>query len=165
MAEKSFTKEEWDDLLRAPLMAGLAVAAASPSGLIGALQEASALSKLLVETKKGAGANPLIDGAIDDLMTPEGRERAKPKGLLGKSADQVRKEALGAIQRAAELAEQKGPAGAAPAYKAWLSAVAHRVAEASKEGGFLGFGGVEVSEAETATLRDLDSILGTKAHV
>ncbi len=165
MAEKSsFTKEEWDDLLRAPLMAGLAVAAASPSGLIGALQEASALSKLLVDTKKESGSNPLIDAVIADLMTPEGRERAKPSGLFGKPAEVVRKEALAAIQRAAAAVEAKGTGGA-PAYKAWLSSVAHRVAEASKEGGFLGFGGVEVSEAETATLRDLDRMLGTKAHV
>ena len=165
MAEKSsFNKEEWDDLLRAPLMAGLAIAAASPSGLIGALQEASALSKLLVETKKESGSTSLIDAVVGDLMTAEGRERAKPKGMFGKSAEEVRREAMAAIQRAAAAVEAKDPADA-PAFKTWLSTVAHRVAEASKEGGFLGFGGVEVSEAETTTLRDLDRLLGVRAHV
>jgi hypothetical protein len=165
MAEKSaFTKEEWQDLLRAPLMAGLAVAAASPSGLIGALQEASAISKLLVDTKKESGSNSLIDAVVADLMTAEGREQAKPQGLFGKPAEVVRKEALAAIQRAAAAAESKS-AHEAQVYKTWLSTVAHRVADASKEGGFLGFGGVQVSEAEESTLRDLDRMLGTRAHV
>jgi hypothetical protein len=35
------------------------------------------------------------------------------------------------------------------------------VTEASKEGGFLGFGGVQVSDAEKATLAQIASALGT----
>jgi hypothetical protein len=37
------------------------------------------------------------------------------------------------------------------------------VAEASTEGGFLGFGGVKVSDAEKATLADIAKALGTAA--
>jgi hypothetical protein len=37
------------------------------------------------------------------------------------------------------------------------------VAEASAEGGFLGIGGVQVSEAEKATLGDISKALGTSA--
>ena len=44
----------------------------------------------------------------------------------------------------------KAPADAA-AYKAWLSTIAHKVAEAGVEGGFLGFGGEKVSDDERAT--------------
>jgi len=33
------------------------------------------------------------------------------------------------------------------------------VAEASKEGGFLGFGGIRVSDAEKATLADINKAL------
>jgi len=36
------------------------------------------------------------------------------------------------------------------------------VAEASTEGGFLGFGGVRVSDAEKATLTEISSALGLK---
>ena len=43
--------------------------------------------------------------------------------------------------------------------KAWLRQVSHNVAEASKEGGFLGFGGVTVSDAEKATLGEIDAAL------
>jgi hypothetical protein len=38
------------------------------------------------------------------------------------------------------------------------------VAEASKEGGFLGIGGVQVSEAEKATLAEIAAALGTRAQ-
>jgi hypothetical protein len=37
------------------------------------------------------------------------------------------------------------------------------VAEAAKEGGVLGFGGVPVSDAEKATLADISKALGTTA--
>ena len=37
------------------------------------------------------------------------------------------------------------------------------VAEASSEGGFLGIGGVQVSDAEKATLADISRALGTSA--
>jgi len=39
----------------------------------------------------------------------------------------------------------------------------HKVAEASSEGGFLGIGGVQVSDAEKATLGDIAKALGTSA--
>ena len=51
------------------------------------------------------------------------------------------------------------PADAA-AFKSWLFSVSRRVAEAASEGGFLGFGGVQVSAAERATLGDIAEALG-----
>jgi hypothetical protein len=53
----------------------------------------------------------------------------------------------------------KAPSDAA-AYKSWLVEIASDVAEASKEGGFLGFGGVAVSDAEKATLSEIANVLG-----
>jgi hypothetical protein len=38
--------------------------------------------------------------------------------------------------------------------------VSQKVAEAATEGGFLGFGGVQVSDAERATLDDIAEALG-----
>ena len=37
-----------------------------------------------------------------------------------------------------------------------------KVAEAAKEGGFLGFGGTQVSEQEAATIKELSTALGAK---
>jgi hypothetical protein len=41
--------------------------------------------------------------------------------------------------------------------------ISQNVAEASSEGGFLDIGGVQVSDAEKATLADISKALGTRA--
>ncbi len=45
-------------------------------------------------------------------------------------------------------------------FKVWLQHVAQKSAEAGSEGGFLGFGGVAVSDAEKATLGEITEALG-----
>jgi len=52
---------------------------------------------------------------------------------------------------------------AAAAVAVKFAGIAAKVAEASTEGGFLGFGGVKVSDAEKATLADIAKALGTTA--
>ena len=49
---------------------------------------------------------------------------------------------------------------AAPGFIGWLTRIARDSAEAGTEGGFLGFGGVKVSEAEKTLLARLDTVLG-----
>jgi hypothetical protein len=60
----------------------------------------------------------------------------------------------------AALIEKKAKPEEAQGFKQWLVTVAQRVAEAAKEGGFLGFGGTQVSEQETATIKELSTALG-----
>ncbi len=48
----------------------------------------------------------------------------------------------------------------AAAFKTWIYANAVRVAEAAKEGGFLGFGGVRVTDAEKATVAEVKQAAG-----
>ncbi|WP_245283378.1 hypothetical protein [Bradyrhizobium sp. WSM2793] len=49
--------------------------------------------------------------------------------------------------------------GDAVAFKNWLRQISQSVAEASSEGGFLGIGGVAVSDAEKATVAEISSAL------
>lgn len=67
-----------------------------------------------------------------------------------------------ALKQVATLADSKAGADAA-GFKRWLAALAERVAQASKEGGFLGIGGTRVSEQETTALRDIGVALGLSA--
>ena len=46
-----------------------------------------------------------------------------------------------------------------PRSRNWLQGISQHTAEAAKEGGFLGFGGVQVSDAEKATLGEISSAL------
>ena len=56
----------------------------------------------------------------------------------------------------------KAPEDAA-GFKRWLQDVAQKAAEAGTEGGFMGFGGVAVSDAEKATLAEISGALGAPA--
>jgi hypothetical protein len=163
MASKTeFTPEEWAQIRRSPMMASLAVVAASPSGPVGVVKEMFAVGKLITETKTKGGANGLVEALVTDIATREGLEQAKPTEIKGMSSDQVRSHAVDALKAVAALVDRKAPADAA-GFKTWLQEVARRVANASKEGGFLGIGGTLVNEQEQSALRDTASALGVQA--
>jgi hypothetical protein len=60
--------------------------------------------------------------------------------LQGAKGAEIKQRAIDALRSAAAVVDQKAPFDAT-AYKSWLLQIANSVAEASKEGGFLGFGG------------------------
>ena len=63
MADKaSFTKEEWMLLLKSPMIAGMAVTAADPSGLWGLLKESFAGGTAL--TRAVTGADTATGGTV-----------------------------------------------------------------------------------------------------
>ena len=164
MADKtSFTKEEWTLLLESPMMAGMAVTAADPSGLWGLLKESFAGGNALAKALSDPGANQLVKALASDFSTSEARSAArdglKTKFAKSQPADVKTKSIEGLRQVSAVLAA-KAP-GDAAAFKAWLGQISQSTAEAASEGGgLLGFGGVQVSEAEKATLAEISQALG-----
>lgn len=166
MANKqNFKPDEWTKILQSTMLAGMAVTAAEPSGLFGTLKEAFASSSALAAAKTNAGSNELIKAVVADFETKEGRSsvqevlRQNFKGA--KPADAVQR-SLANLREVSAILDAKAPQDAA-AFKSWLRAISQNVAEASSEGGFLGIGGVKVSDAEKATLADISKALGTSA--
>lgn len=156
-----FAPEDWARVVGAPMLAGMAVTAADPGGLWGAVRESAATAGALRGTAGAAGDNALVAEIIAAYGTPEGRDMAR--GVLkaevrGKQPAEVVDAALDELGAVAALVASKAPE-AAEGYKDWLKTVASKVAEAGTEGGFLGFGGVKVSEAEKATLARLETAL------
>ena len=166
MANKqNFKPDEWTKILESTMLAGMAVSAAEPSGLWGALKEAFASSSALAAAKTDVGSNELIKAVVADFETKEGRaavQEALRQHLSGaKPADAVQR-SLANLREVSTILNSKAPQDAA-AFKAWLQAISKNVAEASSEGGFLGIGGVQVSDTEKATLADISKALGTRA--
>ena len=61
MATKpNFTPDEWSRLLSSPMVAGMAITAADPSGVWGLLKEGMAGGWALLEAREDAQANPLV---------------------------------------------------------------------------------------------------------
>ena len=166
MANKqNFKPDEWTKILESTMLAGMAVSAAEPSGLWGALKEAFASSSALAAAKTDVGSNELIKAVVADFETKEGRsavQEALRQHLAGaKPADAVQR-SLANLREVSTILNSKAPHDAA-GFKAWLQAISKNVAEASSEGGFLGIGGVQVSDTEKATLADISKALGTRA--
>ena len=165
-----YSPEEWKLILKAPLMAGLAVIAASPSGPLGVLREMFAVGKLVAETKsqaegQGGLSNELLRAAVADLASPDGRAQVDVAGLQGLAPEQLRAHALDACRTFASLVDRKASREEAQGVKRWLVTIAQRTAEAVKEGGFLGVGGTRVSEAETGAIREVAQALGIDSPV
>ena len=153
-----YTKEEWDLIVKSPVMASMAVIAASPSGPIGVLKEMFAVGKGLWAGAEGT-TNPLIGAVVADLKAGArpAMPRERPQDLA-----QAKAQALGACREVAVLLGRKAP-GEAEGFKRWLLGSAQGVAEAAKEGGVFGIGGVQVSEAEKTALAEVAQALGVKA--
>jgi len=162
MATKAdFTADEWKKILGSPLLAALAVTVADPSGIWGLLQEGMASGRALIEARNAPGANALVKQLADEMTTSEGRTIARDgvkAELTAKTPEEIKQQALAAVAETGRIVDAKAPQDAAE-FKGWLKHVAEKVAEAAPEGGFLGFGGVRVSDKEKATLAEIATAL------
>jgi hypothetical protein len=144
VANKSnFTVEEWDQIRRVPTLVGLAVMAASPSGPLGVMRESSAAGEVL----RGG-----LTEAKTELMQVVGQdvlENTLVVHLDSGDVEQIRGKALAACRELGNILRNKASEEEAEEFRQWLMRIATATAEAEKEGGFLGIGGVRVTEQET----------------
>jgi hypothetical protein len=84
---------------------------------------------------------------------------ARMKAKRIDSAEKLRAQALDDCRAALPLLAKVSPQQASE-YKQWAMAVAEKVAMASTEGGFLGFGGERLSANEQKLLGELKTALG-----
>jgi len=71
---------------------------------------------------------------------------------------EIKTKSIDALRQVSALLDAKAP-GYAAAFKTWLRHIAQSVAKAASEGGFLGLGGTQVSEAEKATPQEISQAL------
>lgn len=148
-----YTAEEWQAVLTAPILAGLYISTADVSGVIGMFQEAAAVPRLIIETAKEAGSTSLVHSIAEALKAGDRPQMPTlPRGDL----PTVRTAIMEQLTNAVTVVRQKAPAEA-DGFRNFLVACAHKVAEAAKEGGFLGFGGELVSADETKAISDLSA--------
>jgi hypothetical protein len=162
MATKTdFSATEWETLRDAPHAVVLAVAAAGGSGLFGSIKEAMAPAVILVEALKGE--NQLLRQICDKEEIKASIESLKD---MAKSSNDFkiiqalyRKSAIDKSQAGLDLLKRKGTPEDVAAFRSFLLKLGEKVANAAKEGAFLGFGGVRVSEEERVILAELAQAL------
>jgi hypothetical protein len=148
-----FTSDEWNNLLKAPMLAAYAVAGAAPSRQEDFVREMAGVAEAVVEVEHSVAKDSLLGLVIADIVANAEDDKSGPTEKL--SLDEARVRAIDTCRNVAATLDVKVSPEEAYQYKRWVLVVAERVAEAAKEGGLFGFGGEQVSGGEVATINEL----------
>lgn len=168
----NLTDDELQLLATLPQAIGSAVAFAGRSGLFGTGKEMFASGQALMAGVKDYPRNELIQAIVPDPSAEDknaelaqarksrdwAMARMKAKGIT--SAEKLSAQTLEDAREAAQILNGKLDATVASEYRAWAMSVAEKVAMASTEGGFLGFGGTRLSDAEKDVIAQIKTALG-----
>jgi hypothetical protein len=157
--KSDFTEDEWSRVVRAPLVAGMAITLADPGGPIEATKETMATLKSA--TSPPSREQLLAEVALEIQAMAQQRKSPlagyRPTGDGAPAGEQVLEE----VRAAQALVVAKASPEEATAFGTWLVTAAQAAADAAKEGGFMGFGAQQVSDREAAMLdRVRDAVTG-----
>ncbi len=159
LTKNDFAAEDWSTLRDTPYLVGLATMLAEPSGL-GTIKESFAITMGMWENQ--ASGIPLIRD-----LTSRTEMQAAQNSIKGRFSgsraelpkDDIRDLALERARSSMAILSGKADPEEIDAYRKFLYGLAEKVANASREGGVLGFGGKAVSAAEQSFLDDLQNTI------
>lgn len=167
MDPNDLTSDDWYTIIEGTGATTGMIMMSDMSGPIGISKEAMAAMDVLREdhwqSPFMAALRTRIFGATKEQQAElQRRAQARQEALKSQrlTPEQARQTFLGSIEAAATLVESKLGAETAGEFKQLLYQVAEKTAQAGKEGGFLGFGGIPVSSTEEAALADIKATLG-----
>ncbi len=148
----SYTDAEWETMRGAPLAAMALVVSASPSKGGKASAELMAGAAAIIESADAAEPTTLLGTAFGGGPTEAELTALDNSTMTGADA-------LAAITAGVTLVSQKNPNDLS-AYRAMINKTGLAVAQAAKEGGFLGIGGKLISPEEEAALAEIKNAAG-----
>jgi hypothetical protein len=145
-AKADFNADEWSVVVGAPLLAAMMVIAAERGG---SMRESVAVARAYAEAKERH------DGELMSalLSTPPASAANRPA-----TREDLHDAATAELREALAILERVGDADEVVEYKRFVFSLAESVANAHKEGGFLGIGGKAVSDAERAALDEIAAL-------
>jgi hypothetical protein len=144
-----FNAEEWERVVRGPVLAGLRVIAADRGGT---LRESVSMAQAYNEARAQHGESELLDELVATPPQLDPRQLGSPQEAPSK--------ALEGLAEAVRILEAKATPEEVDGYRRFVLGLAERVARAHKEGGFLGVGGKEISDEEQRALDEIIATLG-----
>ena len=159
MTTKSdFTEDEWARVVRAPMVAGMAISLADPGGPIEATKETMASVKSA--TNPPSREQLLAEVALE--IQAMAQQRQNPlKGYKPSRDSAVGEQVLEELRAVQGIVAAKASPEETAAFGTWLVAAAQAAADAAKEGGFMGIGAERVSEREQAMLDQVRASVST----
>jgi hypothetical protein len=163
-SDSPYTNDEWLLLVETPVKIGRAVMAVSPSGALGMTQEIMALRTCYLDAFQET-KTPILLSMRQHLQNQNTMEAIWTDAghAFGDRWDaaNVRQTAITSCQQADTLLKKISPQDA-QAYKEFVYKTALKVAEAAREGGFMGVGGITVSAEEKSLLTEIARTLGVQ---
>ena len=157
-----FTAEEWQSLLQAPGAVGIYIMTADRSFVIGSIKEAMAISAGILKKEKESNSG-LLASLLTEFKNKETASLARIN-FDRKDTEAIQETTIDILKQAAAVLELKATDEESAEIRQWLYDLSVKAANAAKEGGFLGFGGVRVSDAEKAALRKIAWILSVQVR-
>jgi hypothetical protein len=145
-----FNAEEWATVVAGPLHAGMRVISADRGGT---LRETLAMGRVYEEARAHHGESELLDELVKSPPSIDPDRLREAGGDISALTTRQLREAIRILEAKATPAE-------VDAYKRFVMTVAQAVAGAHKEGGFLGIGGKQISDAENQALDEVSNALG-----
>jgi hypothetical protein len=145
-----FNAEEWSRVVNGPLYAGMRVISADRGGT---LRETVAMGRVYQEARQRHGESELLDELLKSPPSIDPDRLREAGGDIAAITSQQLRDVI-------SLLEAKGQPAEVDAYKKFVMAVAQAAAGAHKEGGFLGIGGKQISDAENQALDEISMALG-----
>jgi hypothetical protein len=157
-SKADFTEVEWTRIRRAPFVAGLAISIADPGGPIEVAKETMASIR---SASVAPSDEELVQSVARDIQTLIQQKQSPMGDFKPTSGALAGQQVLDELRAVNEIVAAKATGDEADAFRRWLMTAARAAAAAAKEGGFMGFGGEQVSRGEQAMLDQLSSTLGT----
>jgi len=172
--QERFSEEELFLLASTPNLVGTMMVFAEGSGL-GTIKEMYANSKSFINGAKKFPNNEIITTILPDITdmddVKEKTKSLKEKSIEAfkeqniKSQEEMKSYALSQLENVVSLLGEKATQEESSEYKEWILSILENIANAAKEGGFLGFGGERISEGEKETFAEVANILGVDAKL
>jgi hypothetical protein len=156
--KSDFSEEEWVRVRRAPLVAGMAISLADPGGPIETARESIATIK---STTNPPSREQMLAEIALDIQSMTQQKQNPLSGFRPSKGVQAGPFVLDELRAVMQIVSSKATPEETGAFSRWLLSVAQAAADAAKEGGFMGFGAVQVSQGEKDMLDQVRSALGS----
>jgi hypothetical protein len=159
-ADYSF--EEWTGIRRGTILAGMTIINCEPTNPGEVERELLWIGKALSQPVSITLRTGLIETLTEEIQADPSLAPALVGAVTSANTEEERlaayRAALEGVQAAVGIVARKSPAEDQQ-FRQYLYSIAHFVAEAHREGSFLGFGGKVISDNEKAALKELSEML------
>jgi transcription antitermination factor NusG len=156
-SKAAFSDEEWERVRRAPMVAGMAISIADPGGPIEISKEGMAMLRAATVPPS---QEELLAAVALDIQAMLQQKQNPARSFKPTSAATAGTEILDELRAVDAIVVEKATPEETEGFRGWLVATAQAAADAAKEGGFMGFGAVQVSEGEQKMLDQIRGALG-----